>query len=279
MIQQTQHGNQHQQFLNVISKMDDTFLFSDLIFGPIKSRRLGHSLGINVLPTASKFCNFDCIYCECGWTHNNINTALNLPAPDDIVQQLIKKATALRKERIEIDNITFAGNGEPTLHPKFEQIVSDVILVRNLLLPESKISVLTNATMLHKQSVKSGLAKVDTCMFKLDAGTEELFQQINQPLGGLTLEKIKKQLKEVTRDIVIQSMFFKGNYKGHEIDNTATHEVEAWVQHILDIKPKSVMLYSINRATPAKGLKAVSKAELTKIGSHLKQYDIEAQIV
>lgn len=255
-----------------------THLFDDIIFGPVKSRRFGISLGINLLPVNSKFCNFDCIYCECGWTNNNSNVKEVLPSSKTIINKLIEKINLWSDQSYHIDSITFAGNGEPTLHPNFEEIVKDTLLTRDLLLPDANVVVLTNSTMLHKSSVVNVLKKVDSCMFKLDAGTELMFQKVNQALGGITLQQTIERIKKFPSPPIIQSMFVRGEFDGKIIDNSTPEEVKKWIEKIIDINPEKVVIYTIDRPTAQNGLKKVSTTELKKISNQLNALGINASI-
>lgn len=255
-----------------------TSLFDDIIFGPIKSRRLGSSLGVNLLPIKSKFCNFDCVYCECGWTGNHIQSKKLIPKADTVINKLIEKIEELKACNILIDSITFAGNGEPTLHPNFSEIISDVILVRDLMLPGAHVSILSNGTMLHKNNVAKALREVDHCILKLDAGSEELFRKINQPLGGITIHKILNHFTKLKGQLTIQTLFFRGFHNGQIMDNTTVKEVDLWINHLLCLNPKMVMLYSLDRPTPSANLSAVSREELYEIANKLKEHHIKTLI-
>ena len=255
-----------------------THLFDDIIFGPVKSRRFGVSLGINLLPINSKFCNFDCIYCECGWTKNKSGVKEILPSSKTIINKLIEKINLWSDQSYHIDSITFAGNGEPTLHPNFEEIVKDTLLTRDILLPDANVVVLTNSTMLHKTSVVNVLKKVDSCMFKLDAGTENMFQKINQALGGITLQQTIDRIKKFPSPPVIQSMFVRGEIDGEVIDNSLPEEVAKWIEKIVEVKPEQVIIYTIDRPTAQNGLEKVSTVELTNIANQLKTLGINASI-
>lgn len=252
------------------------FLFDDLIFGPVYSRRLGISLGINLLPTDSKYCNFNCIYCECGWTENG--TKLVLPKRETLKKQLEEKLKELHGTENQPQSITFAGNGEPTTHPDFAGIIDDTIELRNQFAPGSIISVLSNASMLHKKSVSDALKKIDKNIQKLDAGTESTFQEINQPLGGLTLEKTVKKLLDFKGNLVIQTLFVRGEYKGKMIDNTTETEIAEWSKIIEKIKPQSVMIYPIDRKTPAAGLEKISFVELLAIAKKVEALGIVVEV-
>ncbi|OFY82195.1 MAG: radical SAM protein [Bacteroidetes bacterium RIFCSPLOWO2_12_FULL_35_15] len=253
-----------------------TKLFNSIIFGPITSRRLGLSLGINLLPTDSKLCNFDCIYCECGWTDLKSAPKVEFHKRADVKNQLETILKQLQSEEKKLNSITFAGNGEPTLHPDFNLIIDDVIKLRDHYFPLCKISVLSNSLMLNNSKVTEALKKVDNRILKLDAGTEETFQLINQPLNKRTLKWVVEQLIKFNGDLTIQTLFLKGKYKNHTIDNTTDFEIESWLSNLKKIKPKLVMLYSLDRATPAKDLQKIDAATLNSIAKKVEAIGIEA---
>ncbi|NQY67599.1 MAG: radical SAM protein [Flavobacteriales bacterium] len=253
-----------------------TFLFDNIIFGPVRSRRLGRSLGINLLPLESKLCNFNCIYCECGWTDNK--QKFDFHPAEKVSKQLNSTLKKMVEENDILDVITFAGNGEPTMHPKFDSIIEDTIALRNKHMPDCQIAVLSNATMLHKEQVRAGLKKIDQCILKLDAGSEEMFSKIDKPLGGISLNKIHKALLDFDGDMIIQSMFFGGVFEGVSVDNTVEDELNKWVNRIAEIRPVKVMVYSIDRDTPAKGLIKVSKEKLEEIAEKVKMLRIACEV-
>ncbi len=254
------------------------FLFDDLIFGPIFSRRLGVSLGINLLPVDNKYCNFNCVYCECGWTEKNNGVKIVLPARDNFKSKLEEKLKELQKTVNEPDAITFAGNGEPTIHPAFAGIIEDTIEARNNYAPKAAISILSNASMLHKPTVVEALKKVDKNIQKLDSAVESTFQLINQAANGLTLSKIIDGLVSFDGKLIIQTLFFRGNYNGNIIDNTTKEEVDAWLNVLKKINPEYVMIYPIDRGTPAKGLEKISEKELLAIAAKVEEIGIEAKV-
>ncbi len=256
----------------------DTFLFDKIIFGPVKSRRLGLSLGINLLPTDSKLCNFNCIYCECGWTGIKNSSGKAFHSRSDVKKNLEEKLIELKSQNIFPDAITFAGNGEPTMHPQFSEIIEDTIELKNKIFPATKIAVLTNATMLNRKQVADALKKVDLRILKLDAGIEELFQQINQPHSRITLSWIVDHLQYFNGDLIVQSMFLKGTINGISIDNTTDENVNAWLELLKKINPKQVMLYSINRATAGKGLESISHEKLKEIEMKVMELGINTMV-
>jgi wyosine [tRNA(Phe)-imidazoG37] synthetase (radical SAM superfamily) len=254
------------------------FLFDELIFGPVYSRRLGVSLGINLLPTNNKYCNFNCIYCECGWTENNKGVKIVLPKRDNFKEKLEEKLKSLQGTVNEPDALTFAGNGEPTIHPKFAEIIDDTIKARDKYAPKAAISILSNASMLHKPKVVEALKKVDKNILKLDSGIPDTFEKINQAKSGITFEKIVDGLLSFDGKLIIQTLLFKGEYSGNFIDNTTDDEVEAYIEIVKKINPEYVMLYPIDRGTPAKNLEKLSKDELNKVAIKLEQAGIRTEV-
>lgn len=251
-------------------------LFDKIIFGPIKSRRLGTSLGINLLPDDCKLCNFDCIYCECGFNFTKPNS--NLPQRDEIKKALAEKLLEFARKNEHIDTITFAGNGEPTMHPQFADIIDDVVNLRDTLCPKAKVSVLSNATLIHKPKVFASLQKIDNNILKLDSAIEETIRIVNQPVTNFSLADTIEHLKRFEGNIIVQTLFFKGNYNGVAIDNTSDIEVEAWLEALKKIKPRSVMIYTLDRPTPAKDLYKADEKRLQEISAMVENLGIKTQI-
>ena len=255
-----------------------TFLFDQIIFGPVKSRRLGISLGVNLLPTDSKICSFNCIYCECGWNPKKREQKSKLPARELVKQEMEEKLQEMVRNNELPDVITFAGNGEPTLHPDFEKIIDDTIALRNLLAPKAKIAVLSNSSMLHKPSVVRALLKIEDNILKLDSAFEETVNLIDCPAGHFSLNKVVENLKSFNGKLIIQTLFLRGNHNGQTIDNTTEHEVSAWLKLIDEIKPSQVMIYTIDRDTPLAGLEKVKLEELKQIASRVESLGIKVQV-
>lgn len=255
-----------------------TFLFDQIIFGPVKSRRLGVSLGVNLLPTDSKVCSFDCIYCECGWTPRKRERKAVLPSRTEVRQRLEEKLTEMVAGNELPDVITFAGNGEPTLHPEFEGIIDDTVELRDRLTPQAKIAVLSNATMLHKPGVVRALLKVDDNIQKLDSAFEETVQLIDCPASNFKLSEVVENLKAFNGKVIVQTLFLKGNFKGRVVDNTTETEIEAWLKLLAEIRPGMVMIYTIARDTPAAGLEKVGVRELQKIAARVKEIGFDVQV-
>ncbi len=255
-----------------------TFLFNEIIFGPVKSRRLGISLGINLLPTHKKVCTFDCIYCECGFNSQGSDLKTTLPKREEVYQDLELKLQKMNSEGELPDVITFAGNGEPTIHPDFSSIIDDTIVLRDKYCPKARIAVLSNATVLHKNAVKSALLKIDDNILKLDGGLPEVIQLLDQPSPGYKMEKVIEQLKSFNGQLIIQTMFIKGVYQGKDVNNTFEENLDAWLSIIQSIKPKSVMIYTISRDTPVEGLEKISIDTLEAIAKKVNQLGIETQV-
>ncbi len=255
-----------------------TFLFDQIIFGPVKSRRLGVSLGVNLLPTDSKVCSFDCIYCECGWTPRKREQKVVLPSRELVKQKMEEKLRDMLVNNELPDVITFAGNGEPTLHPEFEGIIDDTIELRNQLVPNARIAVLSNATMLHKSGVIRALLKVEDNIQKLDSAFEETIRRIDCPVSNFRLEEVVQNLKSFNGQVIIQTLFLKGNFKDEIIDNTTEEELSAWIKLLIEIKPSQVMIYTIERDTPASGLEKVKLEDLETIAERVRAFGFEVQV-
>lgn len=253
-----------------------SILFDKIIFGPVHSRRFGISLGVNLLPVNHKICSFDCIYCECGWTETS---ELSQIVPRAMVREALQhKLEELKKEGVTPDNITWAGNGEPTLHPEFSGIVEDVIALRDQYFPNAKTTVLSNSTTLFREDVFQALQQVDNNVMKLDAGTVEMYQAINQCKTERTLDQITQDLCRFNGNLTLQTLFLRGSNRGISIDNTTETEFNAWLKRVEKIRPRLVMLYAIDRATPAEHLIRLDKTALSKMAESVENIGIKTQI-
>ncbi|MFU8842378.1 MAG: radical SAM protein [Bacteroidales bacterium] len=255
-----------------------SILFEEIVFGPLKSRRFGVSLGMNLLPAGYKNCTFNCIYCECGWTQKLKNDKKKLPARHEIYRMLQTRLIQLKEQNVTPDNITFAGNGEPTIHPEFFGIIEDTLILRDIHFPKTSVTVLSNASLIHKPKVFDALNKIDNNVLKLDTANEETFMRINQPAPGIDLHTIIKNIKKFSGNQIIQTLFLRGNYNDQRIDNTTNDEVDAWIDVLTDIRPRFVMIYPIDRATPAGGLEKISRAELESIARRVNEAGIKTKI-
>lgn len=255
-----------------------TILFDKLVFGPVYSRRLGISLGINLLPTNSKYCNFECIYCECGWSKSSAGKHNKLPTRDEFRDALTAKLQELRGTINEPDAITFAGNGEPTIHPQFSGIIDDTLEIRDKYSPHTIISVLSNASMIHKEKIREALKKVEKNILKLDTGIEETFQRLNQAAGKLRLQQVVENLQLFDGNLILQTLFVRGQYKENYIDNTTEKELEAWLPLVKKINPKYVMIYPIDRGTPVKALEKIPESELQNIAKQVENLGVKTEV-
>lgn len=254
-----------------------TFLFDDIVFGPVNSRRFGISLGINLLPVGYKFCTFNCIYCECGWTFKADPKKHPLPKREEIYNRLNEVLDEMKMQEKAPDNITFAGNGEPTIHPHFAEIIDDTISLRDRYFPSTEITVLSNSTMLHKESVFEALNKIENNVLKLDTVNEDTFQSLNLPYANTSLYTIIENIKRFSGNQVIQTLFIRGRYDNKIIDNTTDKEINPWLKVLKKINPKYVMLYPIDRDTPASELEKISKDELDKIAERVEAIGIKTR--
>ncbi|HLW06547.1 MAG TPA: radical SAM protein [Marinilabiliaceae bacterium] len=255
-----------------------TFLFDKIIFGPVTSRRLGISLGINLLPTDRKLCSFDCIYCECGFNPDKNVAKAELPSSKIVKEKLKRTLQKMSNEEQLPDVITFAGNGEPTLHPEFAEIIDNTIELRNKFAPKAKIAVLSNASKISSEKVFNALLKIDDNIQKLDSGIEETICLLDRPVGPFSLQKTVEGLKRFEGQVTIQTLFVKGSFKNKTIDNTTPQEVEAWLKLIKDIAPKEVMVYTIDRDTPVKTLQKITKEKLEEIAEMVRKLGIKTQV-
>lgn len=243
-----------------------------IVYGPVLSRRLGVSLGINLLPLDKKICSLDCLYCECGWTqiHTNISSGIDgFPKVSDVIESLINK---LSDNRINIEHLTFAGNGEPTLHPDFPLIVDEIIKIRDKYFPETKIAILSNSTTLNSKEIRDSISKLDVPIMKLDAGNEETFIMYNRPAENIKFSEIISGLLQLN-NIIIQSLFTggkKGNYNEKNISD--------WIELLLKIKPNYVQIYSLDRNYPSDEILPLDKHNLIKIQTELEKYNIKSEV-
>lgn len=232
----------------------------EVVFGPIHSRRLGSSLGINLLPEKGKICTFDCIYCECGWNKDGRDD-LKLPSAEKVCQALEAKLRQCQKDNIPIDSITFSGDGEPTINPEFPQIIDDTIRLRNQYYPKSKITVLSNATRVHLPEVFAALRKIDNPTMKIDAPTNALAEKINHPVQGYDVQRVVEALKQFNGDFVLQTMFLKSK----DFDSSSSEVLNGWMDIVRVLKPREIMVYTIDRPTPEAGLVKFTVEEMRRL--------------
>jgi wyosine [tRNA(Phe)-imidazoG37] synthetase (radical SAM superfamily) len=254
-------------------------LFNQIVFGPIHSRRLGVSLGINLLPEDVKLCTFNCIYCECGWGETEQILPEKWLPLKKIIPVVEEKLKDLMVKGVHLDSITYSGNGEPTMHPQFGDITKILIRLRDKYFPQAIITCLSNSTQLYRSKVIRALRQIDNPVMKLDTGIQRTFQLINKPFSKMSVAKICNHLTKFDGDLTVQTLFLKGEWDdGTKIDNTTEEEVEAWLNCLKIIKPHTVMLYPIDRETPAKNLEKIEKEVLQQIAERVKLLGIKALV-
>ena len=247
-------------FFRNFAAVMSTIIYPSPIFGPVHSRRLGISLGINLLPADGKFCTFNCIYCECGLNEDHRPT-LPMPTREEVALKLEEKLKAMTSEGQLPDVLTFAGNGEPTCHPHFAEIIDDTIRLRNQYCPQAKVSVLSNSTMIHRPQVHNALMKVDNNILKLDTVDPIYINKVDQPTGNYDVNLIIDRLKAFNGHVIIQTMFMRGL----SMDNTGDEYVTPWLEAVKLIAPQQVMIYTIDRETPTSGLQKATREQLDAI--------------
>lgn len=254
-----------------------TVIYSSPIFGPVHSRRLGVSLGINLMPGDGKLCSFDCIYCECGF-NADFRPKLPRPTRDEVRDALRTRLLDMKQNGPAPDVLTFAGNGEPTAHPHFAGIINDTLELRDTFFPQAKVSVLSNSTFIHKPEVFDALCRVDNNILKLDTVDEGYIRAVDRPVGRYSVDAIVDGMKAFGGRCIIQTMFLKGTYMGRDMDNTSDRYVLPWIEKIREIAPRQVMIYTIDRDTPARGLLKASHDELDRIGALLRGVGVEVSV-
>ena len=254
-----------------------TIIYPSPIFGPVHSRRLGVSLGINLMPGDGKVCSFDCIYCECGF-NKDFKPHMERPSREEVRQALEAKLKDMQENGPAPDVLTFAGNGEPTLHPDFPGIIDDTLALRDRYFPDAKVSVLSNSTMIHKPAVFEALNKIDNNILKLDTVDKSYIQALDQPAKGYDVQKIIRYMKEFKGNCIIQTMFLKGSYKGKDMNNTTPQYVKPWMDAVREIAPRQVMIYTIDRETPTQGLLKATHEELDTIAALVEREGISCSV-
>ncbi len=247
----------------------------ETVFGPIFSRRLGTSLGINLLPEKGKICNFDCIYCECGWNKDGRGDTL-LPTAAKVRADLENMLEHLRRQEVKVDSITFSGDGEPTLNPEFPQIIDDTLALRDVLAPTAKVSVLSNATRVHRPEIFAALCKVDNPIMKIDAPTNELIARINHPTPGYDIVRVVEALKQFNGNFILQTCMLRS--KEYNFDSSRPEVLDGWMALVRELRPREIMVYTIDRPTPAEGLEKFSVEEMTALVKPLLDEGFNIQI-
>ena len=246
-----------------------TVLFHSTIFGPIHSRRLGVSLGINLTPNDGKVCTFDCLYCEAGFNAQGTGTT-GFPSREAVASMLEERLRSMSRAGEPLDVITFSGNGEPTLHPDFGGVIDDTLRLRDRYYPEAKVSVLSNATRLGNPSVAEALRRVDNDILKLDSALQSTVEILDRPTqASYEVDTVIGQIAAMAPDCIVQTMFLRGEHDGKHIDNTTPAEVDALIEAYRRIGPREIMIYSIDRRTPAEKLEKVPREQLDEIARRI----------
>lgn len=254
-----------------------TVIYPSPIFGPVHSRRLGVSLGINLLPADGKVCSFDCIYCECGFNADH-RPKKKLPTREEVRTALEARLQDMQQHGPKPDVLTFAGNGEPTAHPHFPEIIEDTLALRDTYFPDAKVSVLSNSTFLNRPAVFDALNKVDNNILKLDTVDEDYIRTVDRPAGHYSLPELIDLMKSFKGNCIIQTMFMKGTYQGKDVDNTADKYVLPWLEVVKEIAPRQVMIYTIDRETPDHDLVKATREELDRIAALIKEAGLAVSV-
>lgn len=247
--------------------------FDDIVFGPIYSRRLGSSLGVNLLPSKGKLCNFDCVYCECGWNKDGADHG-NLPSYEDICEALETKMKAASDEGVSVDSITFSGNGEPTIHPDFPSVIDAALKLRDRYFPCAKVSVLSNATLIGRPAIAEALMRVDNPILKLDAPTDEQIHLVNKPVGHYSLDEVVENMKRFNGNFVLQTMFLKSP----DFNTADSDSLNRWRDIVRIVKPREIMVYTIDRETPDKRLEKYTVEQMREFVRPLIEEGFNIQI-
>jgi wyosine [tRNA(Phe)-imidazoG37] synthetase (radical SAM superfamily) len=257
--------------------MPGTFLFDSIVFGPVISRRLGVSLGVNLLPANRKVCSFNCIYCECGFTPATLENGM-LPSHEEVVKEIEKALIEHKIGNKTIDSITLAGNGEPTLHPHFPQIIESLLVLRRKYFPQSRIAVLTNATRLHKPTILNALSLIDDPVLKLDSAIDSTVKAMDCPVESFKIKNVVDIMAKMNSNFVLQTMFIRANLNGQIIDNTTDVEVKAWLTVLKKIKPRLVQIYTVSRIPASGNVEKVNLATLESIAQKVQKLGIQTQV-
>ncbi len=247
--------------------------FDEIVFGPIFSRRLGSSLGVNLLPSKGKLCNFDCIYCECGWNKDGVEDR-SFPEYPEIEAALEEKMAKAAEDGTGVDSITFSGNGEPTMHPDFPKVIDLTLRLRDKYFPHAKVSVLSNATLIGREEVAQALMRVDNPILKIDASSDALIGKINKPVGTYSLDAVVRNLKKFDGRFILQTMFLKSP----DFDTAAPEALGRWMDIVRELRPREVMVYTIDRETPDKTLGKYTVEEMTEMVRPLVEEGFAIQI-
>ena len=252
-----------------------TVIYPGPVFGPVKSRRLGKSLGVNLLPVNGKLCSFDCIYCECVLNDEH-RPKLKMPSREEVREALEKRLAAMREADDLPEAITYSGNGEPTSHPDFLAIVKDTRALRDRYCPQAKVCLLTNATHLNRDDVFEAVKLIDRPCLKLDTVDADYIRFVDRPNCPYDVKTVIERMKAFEGKCIVQTMFMQGEFAGRSVDNTTDDYVEPWLAALREIRPEGVDIYTLARDTPVAGLKKVGPETLAAIAGRVSALGISA---
>jgi wyosine [tRNA(Phe)-imidazoG37] synthetase (radical SAM superfamily) len=236
----------------------------DVIYGPVSSRRLGRSLGINLLPPGRKLCTFDCAYCQYG-SADAVSANQEHQGFPSVGTVLRKVAEAVRRQRAPLDYLTFSGNGEPTLHPDFPEIVSGLLRLRDEMCPQARLAILSNSSRMHRPEIRQAVERLDDPIMKLDAGDPQTLSLLSRPSAAVTFEKLVEGLAGMPR-LIIQTMIIAG-----EVQNVEGEAHEAWLAAVARLSPEMVQLYSAERPVAESGVRRVPKERLEELARQAQE--------
>lgn len=248
--------------------------FDDIVFGPVFSRRLGSSLGVNILPSKGKLCNFDCVYCECGWNADGAVPQRRFPSAAEVATALETALSKASEDGVRVDSVTFSGNGEPTLNPDFPEIIRDTLRLRKIYFPEAKVSVLSNATMLGRPGVTEALMSIDNPILKIDAADDVLAREMNRPSGSYSVDGVVAEMRRFEGNFILQTMFLRSP----DFDTAASEPLGRWMDLVRELRPREVMVYTIDRETPDRRLGKYTVEEMTAFVQPLLDEGFRIQI-
>lgn len=259
-----------------------TVIYPSPIFGPVNSRRLGISLGINLLPGDGKWCSFDCVYCECGLNKDH-KPKLPLPTLEEVEEKLEHKLWEMKERGEKLDVITFSGNGEPTMHPKFPQVIDIVIALRNKYFPNAKVSVLSNSTQVHREEIRQALLKADNAIMKLDTANKEYINLVDQPNEAYNMDTVIESLEKMNGKAIVQTIFMKGKIKaknGNSVsaDNCKDEYIMPYIETLKKINPRKVMIYTLDREWPTEGLEKADKSTMDAIAEKIRNAGFDTSV-
>ena len=237
-----------------------------ILYGPIRSKRLGCSLGLNLFPSDRKVCSFDCVYCHFGGTTDHVRQSERLGIPS--VTEVLAAVEEFLKSDNDFDYITFSGNGEPTMYPDFAELVPKLHELIRRRRPSVRLALLSNSSCVGEESLYPALKLIDLPIFKLDAGNQTTFEILNRPCPGVTISAIIDGLTRLSarQEIIIQTVMVDGpvpNHDGQAFDD--------WIVAIRRIRPGAIQLYTTDRPVADTRVRKVSDRQLETIAARIRE--------